>query len=203
MTKGIVNSKAVSISSRMSNISVLLNGYDLDPIGLGADLFYVTYILSLICLGISLIAYSIVAYQTLHDFRNFYQQQCHERFLGYLAVVGIIFVLVNILDRMQIVSNQQFSTPSVLCFIYGFISSFSFASQMMLTNYAIFNSFLYYVFKKPFLLGKWDMRLALYVFGLPFLAMGITAVRKNFGPDGVRYDNLWISRGYHIQISRE
>jgi hypothetical protein len=180
--KGMDNLTNISIIS-----SELKDGYDLPVYGLDNGLFYYLHVPALLCILCSFTCACTVIILSFRykDYRKFFSWTKSERFAVYLAICVGGFNTFHSMDHMQYVITKDHVRPIELCQFYGFMLAEFVAAQILMVNVIAINAFILMVFKKKINFGKYDWRLLVWTFGLPFVGSTAVAVTGQLGPNRI------------------
>ncbi|XP_062593174.1 uncharacterized protein LOC134254653 [Saccostrea cucullata] len=164
---------------------VLRDGYDLDVYGLDTQWFLFIHIPALCCIFLSLFSASAVIIASFRSrTRPFFSWTRSERFVVYLSLCDALFNVTHSMDHLQMVITKEHVYPRELCEFYSFFLGEFVSAQLLMTNVAAINAFALIYLHKEFKLGRYDWRLLLYTFGVPFV-MSMCAVNLGYyGPSG-------------------
>ncbi|XP_065944530.1 uncharacterized protein [Magallana gigas] len=165
--------------------SVLQDGYDLPVYGLDTGWFLYIHVPALCCIFVSLFCASAVLIASFRSqSRSFFSWMRSERFVVYLSMCDALFNLTHSMDHLQMVITKDHVYPVELCEFYSFFLEVFSSAQFLMTNVAAFNAFGLIFLKKQFELGKYDWKLLLFTFGVPFV-LSICALNLGYyGPTG-------------------
>ncbi|XP_061177431.1 uncharacterized protein LOC133186214 [Saccostrea echinata] len=164
---------------------VLNDGYDLEVLGLASNWFLFIHIPALCCIFFSLIAATTVIIVSFRSqTRPFFSWMRNERFVVYLSLCDALFNVTHIMDHLQMVITKEHVYPLELCEFYAFFIGEFVSAQILMTNVAAVNAFSLIYLQKQFKLGRYDWKLLIYTFGVPFV-LSMSAVNLGFyGPSG-------------------
>ncbi|XP_062593175.1 uncharacterized protein LOC134254654 [Saccostrea cucullata] len=165
--------------------TIVKDGYDLDVYGLDTQWFLFIHIPALCCIFLSLFTASAVIIASFRSqTRSFFSWTRSERFVVYFSLCDAFFNLTHSMDHLQMVITKGHVYPRELCEFYAFFLCGIIAVQLLMTNVAAINAFGLIYLQKQFKLGKYDWKLLLYTFGVPFV-MSLCAVSLGYyGPSG-------------------
>ncbi|XP_048735729.1 uncharacterized protein LOC125651190 [Ostrea edulis] len=163
----------------------LRDGYDLDVYGLDTGWFLFIHIPALCCIFLSLISASAVIIASFRNqTRSFFTWMRSERFVVYLSSCDALFNVTHSMDHLQMAITKEHVYPVQLCEFYSFFIGEFVSAQLLMTNVAAINAFGLIYLQKQFKLGRYDWKLLLYTFGVPFV-MSMCAVNLGYyGPSG-------------------
>ena len=170
---------------RAAGSRVLRDGYDLDVYGLDTGWFLYIHVPALCCIFLSLLSASaVIVFSFRSQTRTFFSWTRSERFVVYLSLCDALFNITHSMDHLQMAITKEHVYPVELCEFYSFFIGEFVSAQLLMTNVAAINAFGLIFLQKQFKLGKYDWRLLLYTFGVPFV-MSICAVNLGYyGPSG-------------------
>eukprot|EP00105_Crassostrea_gigas_P020753 XP_011439621.1 PREDICTED: uncharacterized protein LOC105336844 [Crassostrea gigas] len=165
--------------------SVLQDGYDLPVYGLDTGWFLYIHVPALCCIFLSLFCASAVIIASFRSqTRPFFSWMRSERFVVYLSMCDALFNVTHSMDHLQMVITKDHVYPEELCEFYSFFIGEFVSAQLLMTNVAAINAFGLIYLQKQFKLGKYDWKLLLYTFGVPFV-LSVCAVNFGYyGPSG-------------------
>lgn len=163
------------------------SGYDLPVYGIGNETFYAIHIPAIICI-VSSFTCAVIAI-TLSFKRQSYSHfftkwSKSDRFIVYMALCDGLFNVSHFTDHMHIVIVKNHVYPKELCEFYGFTLAVFITSQNLCVNIVALNAFLLMYFNKNLNFGRWDWKLLVWTFGVPFLGATISAIAGQLGPNG-------------------
>jgi len=85
---------------------------------------------------------------------------------------------------MYIVIAHEMVKPKQLCEFYGFILTVFSSAQILMVNIVAINAFMLIYFEKKLNFGRYDWKLLLWTFGVPFLGATIAGIADQLGPNG-------------------
>ncbi|XP_061173515.1 uncharacterized protein LOC133182677 [Saccostrea echinata] len=161
------------------------DGYDLNVYGLDTEWFLFIHIPALCCIFLSLFSASAVIIASFRSqTRSFFSWMRSERFVVYLSMCDALFNVTHSMDHLQMVITKEHVYPKELCEFYSFFLCEFVSAQLLMTNVAAMNAFGLIYLHKQFKLGRYDWKLLLYTFGVPFV-MSMCAVNLGYyGPSG-------------------
>ncbi|XP_061177435.1 uncharacterized protein LOC133186217 [Saccostrea echinata] len=164
---------------------VLNDGYDLEVLGLASNWFLFIHIPALCCIFFSLIAATTVIIVSFRgQTRPFFSWMRSERFVVYLSLCDGLFNVTHSMDHLQMAITKEHVYPLQLCEFYAFFIGEFVSAQILMTNVAAVNAFCLIYLQKQFKLGRYDWKLLIYTFGVPFV-LSMCAVNLGFyGPSG-------------------
>ncbi|XP_061173517.1 uncharacterized protein LOC133182679 [Saccostrea echinata] len=165
--------------------TIVKDGYDLDVYGLDTEWFLFIHIPALSCIFLSLFsACAVIIASFRSQKRSFFSWMRCERFVVYLSLCDALFNLTHSMDHLQMLITKEHVYPRELCEFYAFFLCGLVAEQLLMTNVAAINAFGLIYLQKQFEFGKYDWKLLLYTFGVPFV-MSMCAVNLGYyGPSG-------------------
>ena len=107
-----------------------------------------------------------------------------ERFFVYLAICDALFNVCHSMDHLHIVISKNHVYPKGLCAFYGFMLAEFITAQNLMANIVSINAFVLIYFRKNIDFWKWDWKLLLWTFGLPFMGAIIAGSADTLGPNG-------------------
>eukprot|EP00105_Crassostrea_gigas_P042272 XP_019926420.1 PREDICTED: uncharacterized protein LOC109619808 [Crassostrea gigas] len=165
--------------------SVLQDGYDLPVYGLDTGWFLYIHVPALCCIFVSLFCASAVIIASFRSqTRPFFSWMRSERFVVYLSMCDALFNLTHSMDHLQMVITKDHVYPVELCEFYSYFLALFSSAQFLVTNVAAFKAFGLIYLQKEFGLGKYDWKLLLYTFGIPFMLSACAALLGYYGPTG-------------------
>ena len=172
--------------TKTMNTTTYRDGYDLPVYGLKEGQFLAIHVPALVCITLSLIAVVSVFVFTFKrkNIKTFFTWSKSERFVIYLAICDGSFNVCHLVDHLHILITKDHIQPSHLCSFYGFMLAEFILAQNLMVNVVSINAFLLVFFRKNMNFGKYDYRLLLWTFGLPFLAAIIALSFGTMGPNG-------------------
>ncbi|XP_076116751.1 adenosine receptor A3-like [Mytilus galloprovincialis] len=174
------------ISNKTTKIHVPRDGYDLPLFGLENHHFASLHLTALSCISISL-TFSVIVL-TL-SFRNsnhrFVCWTKSERLVVYMAICDGVFNLTHSLEHLQIYITKDHVRPRELCMFYSFVIGEFISAQMFMVNAVSINVFSMIYLGKDIHLGKYDWKLLLYTFGIPFVVHLVSAFLGKLGSTGI------------------
>ena len=165
---------------------VYRDGYDLPVYGLDIGQFYAIHIPALVCIFISLLsAVAVLLYSFKgKNCKTFFTWTKSERFVVYMAIFDGLFNISHFTDHLHYIITRNHPTPRRVCELYGFLIAEFKAGQMLMVNVVAINAFVLIYFRKNINFGKWDRRLLLWTFGIPFVGAVIALCFGKMGPNG-------------------
>ena len=162
------------------------NGYDLPVYGLASGTFYYLHVPALFCILCSFICVVIALTLSFRqkDYKIFFSWTKSERFVVYLAICDGGFNIFHSMDHMQYVITRDHVRPIELCEFYAVMLAEFVSAQILMVNVVAVNAFILMVFKKKLNFGKYDWRLLVWTFALPFVGATAVAVSGQLGPNG-------------------
>lgn len=162
--------------------------YMIPVVGLGTANFYRIHYLAITCLVcsfISVIAILAVSFRS-KKVRSFYNSwtKC-ERFVVYMALCDGFYSVVHLMDHIQVTITQSHVHPLELCEVYGFVIFMFASAQMLLTSLIAINAFVLIKFGKNVNLGRYDWKLLLLTYGVPFIECLGIILAGDMGPTGI------------------
>lgn len=162
------------------------SGYDLPIYGLDNGDFLSIHVPAIICIFISLIS---VIYVLVSSFKNencrlFFSWPKPQRFVVYLAICDGMYNLCHSMDHIHILITRNHVYPKSLCTFYGFMLAEFITSQNLMVNVVCVNAFTLVYFRKNLNFGRYDYRILLWTFGLPFIGAIIAVSLKTMGSNG-------------------
>lgn len=106
-----------------------------------------------------------------------------ERLVFYLTISDTGYCLSHIIDHtwMLVISYHP---PDIPCAIFAFILNLFIFSQSLIVVFTAFNAFMMVVKERKVELGKYDWKLLLYAYGIPFSISLAVAIANHWGPSG-------------------
>ena len=162
------------------------SGYDLPLYGIDNGQFYYIHIPALICIFLSLLCaiFVLTASFKAQNITTFFLWTKSERFVVYLAICDALFNICHSMDHLHLVISKNHVYPKGLCAFYGFMLAEFITAQNLMVNVVSINAFVLIYFRKKIDFGKWDWKLLLWTFGLPFMGAIIAGSADTLGPNG-------------------
>ena len=170
-----------------SETSILQDGYDLPLFGLDEGFFYELHIPTLVCISASLICSIIsivVSFKSHHSCSFFSWTKC-DRFIVYLAICDGLFNLSHGSDHVIVVIARDHVRPRELCEMFGFVTAIFSMAQNIVVGIIAINIFMMICLRKNLKFGKWDWKLLVVAFGVPFVTAFVAWTLGHLGPNGV------------------
>eukprot|EP00105_Crassostrea_gigas_P020752 XP_011439620.1 PREDICTED: uncharacterized protein LOC105336843 [Crassostrea gigas] len=165
--------------------SVLQDGYDLPVYGLDTGWFLYIHVPALCCIFVSLFCASAVLVVSFRSqTRPFFSWMRSERFVVYLTMCDVLFNITQSLGHLQMVITKDHVYPVQLCEFYSFFLEFIAPAQVLVTHVAAFNAFGLVFLQKKLEFGKYDWKLLVINFGVPFVLSASAALSGYYGPMG-------------------
>lgn len=162
-----------------------VDGYDVPVFGLDNGKFSYVHVTALSCISISF-AFSIfvliVSFRTSDT--HFFCRSKSQRLIVYMAVCDGLFNLAHSCDHLHIFITKDHVQPRCLCVFYAFMIGEFISAQMFMVNIVAINVFSMMFLRKDLSFGKYDWRLLLYTFGIPFSVYLVAAILGKLGPTG-------------------
>ena len=141
------------------------DGYDIPVFGLDNGKFAYLHITALSCISISFTFTMFVFIVSFKSSRNkFFSKTKSERFVVYMAICDGLFNMAHSCDHLHIFITKDHVRPRGLCVFYAFI----------------IGGFIW----RDLSFGKYDWRLLVYTFGIPFIVYLVAAFLGKLGPTG-------------------
>ncbi|XP_052067164.1 uncharacterized protein LOC127706548 [Mytilus californianus] len=116
---------------------------------------------------------------------RFFSRTKSERLVVYMAICDGLFNLTHSLEHLQIYITKNHVQPRELCMFYSFVIGEFISAQMFMVNAVSINAFSMIYLRKDIHLGKYDWKLLLYTFGIPFVVHLVSAFLGKLGPTGI------------------
>lgn len=171
----------------MNQSEVIKNsGYDLPVYGLDNGQFFVIHVPALVCIFLSLICASTVLILSFKKRRSksFFSWSKSERFVVYMAICDGTFNIAHSFDHLHIVISQNHVYPRELCELYAFMLVEFITAQNLMVNVVAINAFVLIYFNRNIDFGKYDWKLLVWIFGVPFIGVTCAAFSGQLGPAG-------------------
>lgn len=175
----------ISDTNKTTTTPAPRDGYDLPIYGLDNNRFISLHLTALSCISISL-AFSVIVitFSFRSSNRRFFSRTKSERFVVYMALCDGLFNLAHSLDHLHILITKDHVRPRGLCVFYAFVIGEFISAQMFMVNIVSINAFSMIYMKKDMSFGKYDWRLLLFTFGIPFIVYLSAAILGKLGPTG-------------------
>ena len=163
------------------NFSLFNSSYGL-PIEIDTS-FIIHQVSAIISSSLSLFCVITVIFHRFYkSSSNFYTWSPGDRFVIYLALCAGFFSVVSFSDHLQTFLTEDHINPHELCVLHGFLLVLFSTSQYFLANTIAVNAILLLCFNTQISFGKYDVKLLMYVFGVPLLAGIIIGFAGHYGP---------------------
>ncbi|XP_062606939.1 uncharacterized protein LOC134268711 [Saccostrea cucullata] len=172
------------MEGNQSNIKT--NGYDLPVFGLDNGQFLIIHIPALFCIFMSLICALTVLILSFkkRNIKSFFSWSKSERFVVYMAICDGTFNVAHSFDHLHIVISQNHVYPRELCEFYAFMLVEFITAQNLMVNIVAINAFVLIYFNKNINFGKYDWKILVWIFGVPFVGATFAASFEQLGPAG-------------------
>ena len=163
------------------------DGYSIPLYGYENGSFYYIHIPAILCIVTSFTCATIAIVLSFRrrGYRSFFRAWSKsEKFVVYLAICDGLFNVSHFTDHMYIVIAHEMVKPKQLCEFYGFILTVFSSAQILMVNIVAINAFMLIYFEKKLNFGRYDWKLLLWTFGLPFLGATIAGIAGQLGPNG-------------------
>lgn len=161
------------------------DGYDIPVFGLDNGKFAYLHITALSCISISFTFTMFVFIVSFKSSRNkFFSKTKSERFVVYMAICDGLFNMAHSCDHLHIFITKDHVRPRGLCVFYAFIIGVFISAQMLMVNIVAINVFSMLFLRRDLSFGKYDWRLLVYTFGIPFIVYLVAAFLGKLGPTG-------------------
>ena len=164
------------------------SGYDLPVYGIGNGTFlqiHVTAISCIFCSIISGLGVIFVSYKEQSQISSsFFERRPIQRFFVYLAVCDVLFGSCHCLDHLHILITHDHVHPKGLCVFYAVMVNEFVVGQNLMVNVVAVNTFMMIYFEHRIDLGRYDWKVLLWIFGIPFIISLAAAGFDVFGPTG-------------------
>lgn len=164
------------------------DGYDIPLYGMDNGTFYYLHIPAIICISSSFVCATTSIIVSLRNKRHrhcFTTLSKSERFVIYIAICDGLFNLAHFSDHFHIIITRDMVRPRQLCQFYGFNLAVFSAAQCLMVNIVAVNIFLLIFFEKNLKFGRYDWKLILVIFGVPFLGSVVVGCLDQLGPNGI------------------
>lgn len=174
--KGIMNQSEI----------VKTSGYDLPVYGVDNGQFLIIHVPALVCIFLSLICAASVLVLSFKKRRKqtFFTWSKSERFVVYMAICDGMFNIAHSFDHLHIVLSRNHVHPKELCELYAFMLVEFITAQNLMVNVVAINAFLLIYFNKNTSFGKYDWKILIWIFGVPFIGVTSAAISGQLGPAG-------------------
>ncbi|XP_052820271.1 uncharacterized protein LOC128246109 [Mya arenaria] len=162
--------------------------FDLPVYWLANEMFYYIHIPAIVCLLASLscaVATIVLFFKRRNAGEFFTKWSKGERLVVYISTCDGMFCASHLIDHLQILFSLDHVRPKELCAFYGFIMTLFVVAQILIVNVVAVNVFVMMFLNKKFSFGKYDSRLLIWAFVVPFTGATVAATYEQFGPMGV------------------
>lgn len=163
------------------------DGYSIPLYGWENGSFYYIHVPAILCIVSSFTCATIAIVLSFRrrGYRSFFRNWSKsEKFVVYLAICDGLFNVSHFTDHMHIAIAQDMVRPKELCEFYGFNLAVFITAQNLMVNIVAVNAFMLIFFNKNLEFGRYDWKLLLWTFGVPFLGATIAGCAGQLGPNG-------------------